>query len=139
MIVSVNLGSHSYSIVVEAGALAGVGERLRALGVGRRAALVTDAAIIRLPYPAAVVESLERAGFSVTVIEVPEGEAAKTLTVAEHCWDRLLAAGLDRTSTVLGLGGGAVGDLAGFVSATYMRGTNFVTLPTTVLAQVDAS
>src|SRR5947209_15105661 len=139
MIVSVNLGSHSYSIVVEAGALAGVGERLRALGVGRRAALVTDAAIIRLPYPAAVVESLERAGFSVTVIEVPEGEAAKTLTVAEHCWDRLLAAGLDRTSTVLGLGGGAVGDVAGFAAATYMRGINFIQLPTTVLAQVDAS
>src|SRR4030095_9528782 len=57
----------------------------------------------------------------------------------EHCWDRLLAAGLDRSSTVLGLGGGAVGDLAGFVAATYMRGLNFVTLPTTILAQVDAS
>jgi 3-dehydroquinate synthase len=138
MIVSVDLGPRSYSIVVEAGALAGVGERLPALGVGRRTALVTDAAIMRL-HGAAVVASLEGAGFTVTVIEVPEGETAKTLAVAEHCWDRLLAAGLDRTSTVLGLGGGAVGDLAGFVAATYMRGANFVTLPTTVLAQVDAS
>jgi 3-dehydroquinate synthase len=138
MIIPVDLGARSYSIVVEAGALAGVGERLRALGVGRRAALVTDAAIMRL-HGGAVAASLERSGFAVTVVEVPEGEVAKTLEVAEYCWDRLLAAGLDRTSTVLGLGGGAVGDLAGFVSATYMRGTHFVTLPTTVLAQVDAS
>jgi 3-dehydroquinate synthase len=138
MIVAVNLGAHSYSIVVEPGALATVGERLRGLGVGRRTALVTDAGIMRL-HGATVAGALERAGFTVTVIEVAEGEAAKTLAVAEHCWDRLLAAGLDRTSTVLGLGGGAVGDLAGFVAATYMRGMNFVTLPTTVLAQVDAS
>ena len=138
MIVSVNLGTRSYSIVVEPGALATVGARLHALGVGRRAALVTDAAIMRL-HGGAVVASLKDAGFTVSVVEVPEGETAKTLAVAEHCWDRLMAAGLDRSSTVLGLGGGAVGDLAGFVAATYMRGVNFVTLPTTVLAQVDAS
>ena len=138
MIISVDLGIRSYTIVVEAGALGGVGERLRALGVGRRAALVTDAAIMRL-HGGAVAASLERAGFTLTIIEVPEGEAAKTLAVAEHCWDRVLAAGLDRTSTILGLGGGAVGDLAGFVAATYMRGMHFVTLATTVLAQVDAS
>jgi 3-dehydroquinate synthase len=138
MIVSVDLGSRAYSIVIEAGALSTVGQRLRALGVGRRAALVTDATIRRL-HGGPVIAGLEAAEFTVTVVEVPEGEGAKTLAVAEQCWDRLLDAGLDRSSTVLGLGGGAVGDLAGFVSATYMRGTNFVTLPTTVLAQVDAS
>ena len=70
---------------------------------------------------------------------MPEGEAAKTLAVAGQCWNELLALGLDRTSTVLALGGGAVGDVAGFVAATYMRGVNFVQVPTTVLAQVDAS
>ena len=138
MIVPVNLGPRSYTILVESGALGAVGQHLAALGVGRRAALVTDGAIMAL-HGTAVVESLTRAGFAVTVIEVPEGEAAKTLAVAEQCWDRLLAAGLDRSSTVLGLGGGAVGDLAGFIAATYMRGMHFVTLPTTVLAQVDAS
>src|SRR6184192_2337225 len=138
MIIPVDLGSRSYSIVVEPGALAGVGARLRELRVGSRAVLVTDAGILKL-HGAAVITGLEAAGLSVTVIEVPEGETAKTLAVAEHCWDRLLAAGLDRTSTVLGLGGGAVGDLAGFVAATYMRGMNFVTLPTTILAQVDAA
>jgi 3-dehydroquinate synthase len=75
MIVSVNLGPRSYTIVVESGALDAVGERLRALGVGRQAALVTDAAIMRL-HGATVAGSLTRAGFAVTVIEVPEGEAA---------------------------------------------------------------
>jgi 3-dehydroquinate synthase len=138
MIVPVNLGPRSYSIVVECGALGTVGPRLRALGVGTRAALVTDGAVRKLHEPA-VLASLRGAGFEVTVIEVPAGEAAKTLAVAQTCWDRLLDAGLDRTSTVLALGGGTVGDLAGFVAATYMRGTHFVTLPTTVLAQVDAS
>src|SRR5215831_1361065 len=125
MVIPVDLGTRSYSIVVEPGALASVGMRLRELGVGSRTVLMTDARILRV-HGAAVVAGLEAAGLSVTVLEVPEGEAAKTLAVAEHCWDRLLAAG-------------AVGDLAGFVAATYMRGANFVPLPTTVLAQVDAS
>src|SRR2546428_785719 len=138
MVIPVDLGSRSYSIVVEPGALATVGTRLRDLRVGSRAVLVTDAGILKV-HGAGVVAGLEAAGLSVTVLEVPDGEAAKTLAVAEHCWDRLLAAGADRTSTVLALGGGAVGDLAGFVAATYMRGANFVPLPTTVLAQVDAS
>ncbi len=138
MIIPVSLGSRSYSIVVEAGALSSVGDRLRGLRVGRRVALVSDAAILARHGPT-VRTSLGSAGFAVTVVEVPPGEAAKTLEVAATCWDALLAAGLDRTSTVVGLGGGAVGDLAGFVAATYMRGLHLVTLPTTVLAQVDAS
>src|SRR2546423_10987486 len=138
MVIPVDLGTRSYSIVVEPGALTSVGTRLRELRVGARAVLVTAAGILKL-HGQVVVASLEAAGLSVTVLEVPDGEAAKTLAVAEYCWDRLLTAGADRTSTVLALGGGAVGDLAGFVSATYMRGMNFVQLPTTVLAQVDAS
>ena len=138
MIVEVNLGSRSYRIVVASGALQSVGQRLRELPLGTRAALVSDGAVMRL-YGKTVVANLEAAGFTVTTIDVPEGEAAKTLAVAQHCWDQLLTAGLDRTSTVLALGGGAVGDVAGFVAATYMRGVNFVQLPTTVLAQVDAS
>lgn len=138
MIIPVNLGPRSYTIVVEPGAVGSVGPRLRALGVGSRAAVLSDAEIMKL-HGAPVTKSLESAGFAVTVLEVPRGEDAKTLAVAERCWDRLLAAGVDRTSTVLALGGGAVGDLAGFVAASYMRGVNFVQLPTTVLAQVDAS
>ena len=138
MIINLNLGLRSYRIVVESGALDTVGARLAELRVGSRAALVSDAAILRL-YGKTVGQSLESAGFVVATVEVPEGEAAKTLAVAARCWDALLAAGLDRTSTVLALGGGAVGDVTGFVAATYMRGVNFVQLPTTVLAQVDAA
>src|SRR5437870_8987628 len=134
----VNLGGRPYRIAVAAGALATAGPRLRELSVGTRAALVSDAPVTRL-YGKTVMASLESAGFAVTAIDVPEGEGAKTLAIAQHCWNELLAAGLDRTSTVLALGGGAVGDVAGFAAATYMRGINFVQLPTTVLAQVDAS
>jgi len=138
MIVPVELGAHSYTIVVERGALAGVGARLRALAVGSRVALMSAASIIRF-HGKTVADSLGEAGFNVTTVDLPEGEAAKTLAVAERCWDALLEAGLDRTSTVVALGGGAVGDVAGFVAGTYMRGVNFVQCPTTVLAQVDAS
>lgn len=138
MIIPVNLGPHSYKIVVDPGILAATGPRLRELRVGSRAVVVSDSAVLRL-HGALVTKSLEASGFAVTIVEVPEGEAAKTLRVAEHCWEQLLQAGIDRSSTVLALGGGAIGDLAGFVAASYMRGVNFVQLPTTVLAQVDAS
>ncbi len=138
MVIRVDLGARAYPIVVERGALRSAGARLRDLRAGSRAALVGSAPVLRL-YGKAVTESVEGAGIRLAVVEVPDGEAAKTLAVAERCWDALLEAGLDRTSTVLALGGGAVGDLAGFVAGTYMRGTNFVQVPTTVLAQVDAS
>lgn len=138
MEIPVRLAEQSYTIVVEQGVRRHAGRRLRALGVGSRAALVAAPEILGL-YGKDVTESLEEAGFAVAVVEIPDGEAAKSLDVAARAWDALLAAGLDRTSTVVALGGGAAGDLAGFVSATYMRGTNFVQVPTTLLAQVDAS
>jgi 3-dehydroquinate synthase len=138
VVIPVNLGERSYTIIVEPGVLTAVGSHLRHLAVGSRTVVVSDASVMRL-HGASVVKGLETAGFTVTILEVPEGEAAKALRVAERCWDHLLKAGIDRTSTVLALGGGAVGDLAGFVAASYMRGVNFVPLPTTVLAQVDAS
>jgi 3-dehydroquinate synthase len=134
----VNLGPRSYPILVGAGTLGSVGPELSKRGVGRRAVLITDPAIATL-YADPVLNSLTRAGFDVAQILVPDGEKAKRLEVASDLWDRLLDAGCDRTSTVVALGGGAVGDLAGFVAATYMRGMNFVQVPTTLLAQVDAS
>jgi len=100
--------------------------------------LVSDAVIARL-HAEPVVRSLGQAGFDITQISVPDGEQAKRLDVARDLWDRLLDAGCDRTSTVVALGGGAVGDVAGFAAATYMRGMNLVQVPTTLLAQVDAS
>ena len=136
--IPVKLGSRSYRIVVDPGILGRVGGELKGLGVGGKVALFSDPGILaRIGGP--VRESLGAAGFDVTVVELPAGEAAKSVEVASRGWDALLAAGLDRGSTVVALGGGAVGDLAGFVAATYMRGVNFVQLPTTLLAQVDAS
>jgi 3-dehydroquinate synthase len=134
----VSLGARSYRILVEPGVLARVGEELARLGVGPRVALFSDGGILAR-HGAPVRKSLEAAGFQVTVVELPDGEDAKTIEVAGRGWDALLTAGLDRGSTVVSLGGGAVGDLGGFVAATYMRGVNFVQLPTTLLAQVDAS
>jgi len=138
MVVRVDLGPRAYSIVVERGGLSTLGRRLRDLGVGSRAAVVSVPAIARL-YGKTATESLEQAGFTVAQVDVPDGEAAKTLPVVERCWNALLDARLDRTSVVVAVGGGAVGDVAGFVAATYMRGVNLVQVPTTVLAQVDAS
>ncbi len=136
--VPVKLGARSYRILVGAGALAMAGTELARLKVGRKVALVTDAAILAL-HGAAVTHSLAAASFDVTTVLLPEGERAKTLDVAASTWERFLEAGLDRSSTVVALGGGAVGDLAGFAAATYMRGIGVVQAPTTLLAQVDAS
>ena len=136
--VPVKLGARSYRILVGAGLLSQAGPEISRLGVGRKLALLTDPAIKAL-YGEIVARSLAGAGFEVTTVLLPEGERAKTLEVAAQTWDRLLEAGLDRGSAVVALGGGAVGDLAGFVAATYMRGVHFVQLPTTLLAQVDAS
>ena len=136
--IPVRLGPRSYRILVGAGILATAGAELARLKVGGKVALVTDPSILSL-YGDAVSRSLAGTGFHVTPVLLPEGERAKTLEVAASTWDRFLEAGLDRGSTVVALGGGAVGDLAGFAAATYMRGVNFVQMPTTLLAQVDAS
>jgi 3-dehydroquinate synthase len=136
--IPVALGARSYRIHVGPGALASVGRELGGLEVGKRALLVADRGVLAR-YGATVRESLSRGGFEVAELLVPEGEAAKALAVAERAWDAAIDAGLDRSSSILALGGGTVGDLAGFVAATYMRGVNFVPLPTTVLGQVDAA
>jgi 3-dehydroquinate synthase len=136
--IPVDLGSRSYRILVGAGALATVGAELARLRVGRKAVLVSDPTIARL-HGETVAQSLLASGFELIRVSVPEGEPAKQLEVARGLWDRLLESGCDRSATVVALGGGAVGDLAGFVAATYMRGMNFVQVPTTLLAQVDAS
>jgi 3-dehydroquinate synthase len=83
--------------------------------------------------------SLRQAGFDPALITIPPGEAYKNLDTIQRLWDGFLEHGLDRTSTVIALGGGVVGDLAGFAAGTYMRGINWVALPTSLLAMVDAS
>ena len=136
--IPLDLGPRSYSILVAAGSLATVGAELATRGVGRKVVLVSDDEIARL-HAEPVVRSLRQAGFDIAQVSVPDGERAKRLDIVSDLWDRLLDAGCDRTSTVVALGGGAVGDVAGFAAATYMRGMNLVQVPTTLLAQVDAS
>jgi len=135
--IAVHLGPRSYTVHVGAGLLDAVGAECGRLRLGRRAAVVTQSPVAALADRA--TESLRRAGFTPVVLEVPDGETAKSLTAAERLWDAFLAHGLDRACPVVAVGGGVVGDLAGFAAATFMRGVPLVQVPTTLLAQVDAA
>lgn len=137
-VLTVNLAENSYDIVIERGALASLGQRCRAVGLKGLAAVISNPTVAAL-YGAAVQESLEAAGFSVAQIEMPDGEEYKNSTTLNQLYDALLAAGVDRGSFVVALGGGVVGDVAGYAAATWMRGIPFVQVPTTLLAQVDSS
>ncbi len=134
----VGLGNRSYPIYVGKGILESVGHKLGAKLVGRYALLVTNTTVSKL-YGQKVKESLESAGFEVLLAEIPDGEEYKTLDTASTLYDQAFMGSLDRNCPVIALGGGVVGDLAGFVASTYLRGVPFVQLPTTLLAQVDSS
>ncbi len=137
-VLSVNLAENSYEIIVERGALVSLGQRCRAVGLAGVAAVVSNPAVAAL-YGAAVRGSLEAAGFTVSLIEIPDGEEYKNSTTLNRLYDELLESGVDRGSCVIALGGGVVGDVAGYAAATWMRGIPFVQVPTTLLAQVDSS
>jgi 3-dehydroquinate synthase len=136
--VRVDLGARSYPVYVGRAILDSVGTRLRETGAGSRVALLTTITVGAL-YAAAVRRSLENAGFDVTTIEIPDGEEHKSLSTISGIYDRLVDAGLDRGATLVALGGGVVGDIGGFAAATFLRGIALVHLPTTLVAQVDAS
>jgi 3-dehydroquinate synthase len=135
--ITVHLGSRTYPVLVGAGLLAEAGRECARLGLGRRVVVVTQRAVAA--HAVTVTESLRAAGFAPAVVEVPEGESAKSLDEARSLWDAFLGHGLDRGSAVVAVGGGVVGDLTGFAAAAYMRGIATVLVPTTLLAQVDAS
>ncbi|MBF7082145.1 3-dehydroquinate synthase [Desulfallas sp. Bu1-1] len=136
--VGIDLGNRSYQIMIGNGLLERAGELIAGVSAGRKALLVTNPVVGNL-YAGRVAASLEQAGFEVVRAEVPDGEQYKTLQSAEFLYDRAFDAGLDRQCPVVALGGGVIGDLAGFVAATYMRGVPFIQVPTTLLAQVDSS
>ena len=136
--VRVELGERSYDIRIGAGLLGTVGPALAAIARPNRAAIVTHPEIDHL-YGDALRRSLAEAGIPCCTVGVPPGERSKSFAQARRLHGLLLEAGLDRGSAVLALGGGVIGDLAGFVAATFMRGIDYVQLPTTLLAQVDAS
>lgn len=136
--VTVGLGDRAYDIVIKRGALAEVGERLTSLGLSGQAAVVTNPVVGRL-YGAKILRSLKGAGFQPVLVTIPDGERHKTLRSVARVLDALAAARFERRSTVIALGGGVIGDLAGFAASVYQRGIQFVQLPTTLVAQVDSS
>jgi 3-dehydroquinate synthase len=136
--VNVPLGTRSYSILIAPKLLPQLGARCAALKLGSRCAIITDRNVAP-HYARAAEKSLRAAGFHPNTIVVPAGETAKSLKTVQACYDELAAHRLERKSFIVALGGGVVGDLAGFVAATYLRGVPFVQVPTTLLAQVDSS
>jgi len=136
--IQVDLRSRSHPIHVGSGTLGTFGVRLKAVGAGPRVAIVTTTTVGRL-YGDGVRASLEAAGFEPELIEIPDGEEYKTLATLAGIYDRLIAARLDRGATLVALGGGVVGDLGGFAAATFLRGIALAHVPTTLVAQVDAS
>jgi 3-dehydroquinate synthase len=137
-IVQVPLGNRSYAIKVGGGLLARLGAECARLKLGQRCAVITDSNAGK-HFAKAALKSLSASGFETVLITVPAGEKSKRIAVVEKCYDQLAAHRLERKSFIVALGGGVVGDLAGFVAATYLRGIPFVQVPTTLLAQVDSS
>ncbi len=136
--IRVSLGERSYPIEIGTGNLDEAGAFLKELGGQGHAVLVTDSNVEPL-YASRVGESFTEEGFDVDLVVVDAGEASKAAAVAEAAWEKMLDVGADRQSVVVALGGGVVGDLAGFIAATYARGIRYLQVPTTLLAQVDSS
>ena len=135
----VELGVNAHPVQVGAGLLDRLGELALTAGLkAGRAALITDSNVARL-YGGRALAALTAAGFDAVTIEVAAGEASKSLATLAQVYDRLASAQLDRASTVFALGGGVVGDLAGFAAASYLRGLAVVQVPTTMTAQVDSA
>jgi 3-dehydroquinate synthase len=137
-IVDVALGERTYDIVIGRNQMATLGARAAALKPGARAALVTDSNVARLHLEAAEA-ALAAGGVTASRIVVPAGEASKSFACYEEVCEALIAARIERGDLVIALGGGVVGDLAGFAAATVRRGLDYIQVPTTLLAQVDSS
>ena len=136
--IKVNLGDRSYPINLGEGLLDRAGELLKQVGVGKKVGIVTNQTVADL-YLNQVQESLSRSGFRVTPIFVSEGEEHKNIKSLSTIYDQLIIDRFERSSSLIALGGGVIGDLAGFTAATFLRGIPYIQIPTTLLAQVDAS
>lgn len=131
MIINLDLGENSYDIILERGALGRVDKYL---DLDRRVLIVTDDGV-----PAKYAQAVAELCKSPTVVTVAQGEGSKSFAVLESLCRKLLVGGFTRTDCVVAVGGGVVGDLAGFAAASFMRGIDFYNIPTTLLSQVDSS
>ena len=139
MIVPVSLGSHSYDIVIGSNHLHDAGRHLAAFQPVSSAVVLTDTNVQQYGYADQVAASIADAGIPTQVLSVAAGEQSKTIETANSLWETFLEDGIDRKSLLVVVGGGVVGDLGGFVAATYARGIRFFQVPTSLLAQVDSS
>jgi len=136
--VKLNLGRNSYGISIGFGLLMQAAQRLKECGFIGKLVIITNPVVKRL-YGTALKRNLAREGFKVSLLSVPDGEEQKSLEVAGKLYNELTKLYAERTTPILALGGGVIGDLAGFVAATYARGVPLIQMPTTLLAQVDSS
>jgi 3-dehydroquinate synthase len=137
-VVKVALGERAYDIVIGRGLLASLGSRVAALKPGARAAIVTDDTVARLHLDATEA-ALAAAGIAAALVVVTAGEGAKSFAGFERVCEELIAAKIERHDIVVALGGGVIGDLAGFAAAVVRRGLDYIQVPTTLLAQVDSA
>jgi 3-dehydroquinate synthase len=136
--IRVELGERSYNIMIGSGILKDIGRIFEKFSFSNKAALISNPTVYDL-YGKTVSESLRASGYDLTEVLLPDGEEYKSLASAEKIYEALLKAKLDRKSALIALGGGVIGDITGFAAATYMRGIDFIQIPTTLLAQVDSS
>ena len=136
--VEVGLGERSYPVQIGTGTLGGLGEEIQRRSGARRAVMLTVPAVGRR-YAGRLLRSLRAAGLRCRRIDVADGDSSKNLRQVAKLYETLLDFGADRQTVLVALGGGMIGDLTGFVAATYLRGIPFVQVPTTLLAMVDAS
>jgi 3-dehydroquinate synthase len=128
----------AYDVRIRRGSLAHLGTALTERGLHGPVALVSDENVASL-YAEQTIQSLKSANFEVKAIRLPAGEQYKTIDTVAYLWKEFIGAGIDRSSTVVALGGGVTGDLTGFAAATFLRGVPWVNVPTTLLAMVDSS
>lgn len=139
MDVTIDLKENSYVVSIEEGLFNSIGEKIVALDLNvKKVLIVTDSNVGPL-YLNKIAEDIKRQGIEVAEITLPAGEIYKTVAAVELIWEKALESELDRQSMLVALGGGVISDLTGFAAATYLRGIKFITIPTTLLAQVDAS
>jgi 3-dehydroquinate synthase len=136
--VSVALGARAYEIVIGRGLVASLGERLKTLRSGARVAIVTDETVAKL-HSGAVETALKSSGIDSARIVVPAGEGSKNYATFEKVCESIIDARVERNDLIVALGGGVIGDLAGFAASCVRRGLDFVQVPSTLLAQVDSS
>ena len=138
IVVPVALAERAYDIVIGRGVLSSLGARIKALRPGAKVAIVTDETVAQ-KHLAATQASLTSAGIDSSAIVVPPGEGSKNYATFEKVCEAIIAAKIERSDLIVALGGGVIGDLAGYAAASVRRGLDFVQVPTTLLSQVDSS